>query len=87
MKKEELHIYEVYVKSPYGETVLCRTAAHALAKKAYCSNRNARLRIDGVEQTISDASRMMRNSYGRNAIIPKYKAPKNTDIHQLKPAE
>lgn len=69
MKKEEIHIYEVYVKSPYGETVLCR------------------LRIDGVEQTISDASRIMRNSYGRNAIIPKYSAPKNTDIHQLKPAE
>ena len=87
MKKEEVHIYEVYARGPYGETALCRTAVHAVAKKAYCCNRNARLRIDGVEQTISDAGRIMRNSYGRNAVAPKYKPRKSTNIHQLKPAE
>lgn len=33
MKKEEVHIYEVYTRGPYGETALCRTAVHAVAKK------------------------------------------------------
>lgn len=75
-KKQQVHVYEVYTKLPSSEILY--------AKKRI---RNPRLRIDGNEQPILAADKLMRGSYGRDVIIPRYEAPKNLDIHQLKPAE
>lgn len=87
MKKQQLTTYEVYLKSPASEMLICRTTQKAAAKKAYGRCRNPRLRIDGTELPILEADKMMRSDFNRDGLGPKYKKPETRNIHQLKPAE
>lgn len=87
MKKQIIHFYEVYMKLPGREIPILRTTKLSAAKKAYRSTQNARLRIDGNEQPILAADKLMRAAYGREIIIPRYQAPVKLDNHHLKPAE
>lgn len=87
MKKQIIHFYEVYMKLPGREVPILRTTKLSAAKKAYRSTQNARLRIDGNEQPILAADKLMRAAYGRDVIIPKYQPPIKLDNHYLKPAE
>lgn len=86
-KKQTIHFFEVYIKLETQEIPILRTTKMSAAKKAYQRTRNARLRIDGNEQPIIAADKLMRCSYGRDVIIPKYQPPIKLDNHYLKPAE
>ena len=86
-KKQTIHFYEVYIKLETQEVPVMRTTKLSAAKKAYQRTQNARLRIDGNEQPIIAADKLMRAAYGRDAIIPKYQPPIKLDNHYLKPAE
>lgn len=80
------HTYEVYMKYPAGEVLLCRTNKLRTAQEMYRGSPCPRLRIDGSEQPIIAANHLMKG-YGKDIIVPRYQAPKRRDIHYLKPAE
>lgn len=86
-KKQIIHFYEVYIKLETQEIPILRTTNLSAAKKAYQRTQNARLRIDGNEQPILAADKLMRAACGREIIIPRYQAPVKLDSHHLKPAE
>lgn len=88
MKKETVPVYEVYTKSPDGSRMVCRTCSLSEARKQYRANRPAHLRIDGVEQTISEAEKLINPGFNRAISITTSKPPnKKENIHQLKPAK
>lgn len=89
MKKEELPVYEIYKVSPMGEVPICTTCSLKEAKKYYAASRPAHLRINGVEQSIADADKLMYPGFNRSVNLANNarKPPKKPNIHQLKPAE
>lgn len=89
MKKAELPVYEVYKKSPLGETLVCTTCSLAEAKKRYADARPCHLRINGEEQPIAVADKLMHPGFNRSVRLANdaRKPPKKPNIHQLKPAE
>lgn len=87
MKKQTVHVFEIYIKLPSREIPILRTTKLSAAKRAYRNTKNARLRIDGNEQPIIAADKLMRGGYGRDVIIPKYQPPIKLDNHHLKPAD
>lgn len=86
MSKKQIHIYEVFVRTPKGENVTCRTSSLKEAKRAYGKHQFPRLRIDGTEQPILAADRLMKH-YGYDIRVPQYRTPIDPDMQRLKPAE